>query len=116
MFTINKTLIATAAVVAFGLVAVIDIAQSRTEPTASQTVAARFPVKAEMMAAVNLTEPTEETRKGDKGMMPAEGCTREHWPYIADECLHATDGERRKPPARTIPIGRRGEPVHLASR
>ena len=106
MFRINKTLVATAAIVAVGLVAVIDIAQSRTEPTASQTVAARFPVKAELMAAINLTSPTEETRPNDKGMMPTESCTREHWPYIADECLTANDGAKVKRPTRTITIER----------
>src|SRR5688572_12760790 len=49
MFTVNKTLVATVALVAAGFVAAIDIAQSRSEPSAAAVVAARFPTQAEMM-------------------------------------------------------------------
>jgi hypothetical protein len=43
--------------------------------------------------------------KGER--MPASGCTREHWPYMADECLSGTDGATVRRPARTITIERR---------
>ena len=107
MITINKTLVLAAAVLATGFVAAIDMAQSRTEPTAASTVAARFPAPAQMMAALNHAQPAAEDRKADKVLMPSEGCTREHWPYIADECLTTTDGAKVKKPVRTITIERR---------
>jgi hypothetical protein len=107
MFTINKTLVLTAAVIAAGLVAAIDMAQSRTEPTAAATVAARFPAQGEMMVSLNKGEPTAEDRKTDKSLMPSEGCSREHWPYIADECLTSPNGASVKKPTRTITIERR---------
>ena len=107
MITINKTLILTAAVLATGFVAAIEMAQSRTEPTAAATVAARFPATGQMIAALNHAQPVAEDRKADKALMPSEGCTREHWPYIADECLVTTDGGKVKKPTRTITIERR---------
>lgn len=106
MFTINKTLVLTAAVIATGLVAAIDMAQSRTEPTAASTVAARFPAQNEMMVSLNKGEPAAEDRKTDKSLMPSDGCSREHWPHIADECLTSPNGASVKP-ARTITIERR---------
>jgi len=107
MISINKTLVLTAAVLATGFVAAIDMAQSRPEPTATATVAARFPAPAQMMAALNPAQPAAEDRKADRAMMPDEGCTREHWPYIADECLTTAQGAKVKKPARTITIERR---------
>jgi hypothetical protein len=101
MIKINKTLVVTAALIAVGFVAVNDLAQSRTQLSAAATVSARFPSQSEMMlvrgAATQAGVP--ETA--------AEPCVREHWPYIADECLTATDGAKVKRPTRTIPIERR---------
>lgn len=107
MFTItNKTLIAAAAVIAVGFVAAIDMAQSRTE-SAAATVAARFPSQAEMMVSLDAPSLRSMNGKTDKMNTPAGGCTREHWPYLADECLTATDGVKVKAPTRTITIERR---------
>lgn len=97
MFTINKILVVTAAVIATGLVAAVDIAKSGTE-TAAATVAARFPSQAELMLTLDPVQP-EATKPGD--------CTREHWPYIADECLTRANGAQAKRPIRTITIERR---------
>jgi len=123
MFTItNKTLVAAAAVIAAGFVAAIDMAQSRTE-TAAATIAARFPSQAEMMVSLDAPQSFRSiSGKTDKIIAPAGGCTREHWPYIADECLTATDGAKPRRPARTITIERAVanasaiEPAKLASR
>ena len=116
MFTINKTFVAGAAVLAVGFVAAIDFAQSRAPLTPAASVAARFPASSEMMKVIS-AEPVAQPRPATQGAAP-EGCVREHWPYIADECLTASDGEKRQRPTRTVPIERRmvGESVHLASR
>lgn len=104
MFQVNRTLVATAAVIAVGLVAVIEVAQSR-QPTAAAVVAARFPAPSEMLISVQLPGQAGQAERGTSG----EGCTREHWPYIADECLTPANGQSRQPrrPVRTITIERR---------
>ncbi|MCC7348410.1 MAG: hypothetical protein IT538_13545, partial [Variibacter sp.] len=63
-------------------------------------VAARFPSQAEML--VVLPEAGDAAKADKDG-----GCVREHWPYIADECLTRTDGGKAKPPTRTITIERK---------
>ena len=101
MIKINKTLVVTAALIAVGFVAVNDLAQSRTQLSAAATVAARFPSQSEMMLVRGAA--------GQAGTpdTAADSCVREHWPYIADECLTATDGAKVKRPTRTITIERR---------
>jgi hypothetical protein len=108
MFTINLTTVTTAAVFAIGLVAASDLALSRTEPTAAATVSARFPTQAEMMVALQDNPPVQlRNGQADKALVPAAACVREHWPYLADECLVAPDGAPVKRPSRTITIERR---------
>jgi len=105
MISISRPLIALAAVIATGLV-VADIAQSRpSEATAAATVAHRFPQANEMLAQRSsaFTIETDKARNGNKA---TPSCTREHWPYIADECL-VTTGETPRKPARTITTQRR---------
>ena len=105
MFSISRPLIALAALVATGLV-VADMAQSHPrETTAAAAVAHRFPQANEMLAqrAGVFAIQTDQTRKGDRA---TPSCTREHWPYIADECLVNT-GESSRKPARTITLERR---------
>lgn len=94
MFRFNLTTVASLAAIAIGVVAATDLALSRTEPTAASTVAARFPAQSELLALP------------DQGLAPSAACVREHWPYIADECLTSTGGGAVKPPSRTIPIER----------
>jgi hypothetical protein len=98
MLPINRTLVLTAAIIAVGLVSVIEVAQSR-QPSAAASVAARFPTQSEMFA--NFKAPA--------GKAEGESCTREHWPYIADECLTPANGRVQQPrrPVRTITIERR---------
>lgn len=110
MFTISKSMVGTAAVIAVGLVAAMDLAQSRTpEMSASATVSARFPASAEMMAVRSLIEPAGEKRQSapKTKKAPAESCVHEHWPYMADECLSSKAGDKARPPVRTIAIERR---------
>lgn len=134
MITVNKPMIVMAALIAAGLVAAIDMAQSRPQEASPATkIANRFPQANELMLA-KLVQPkqapaTTSATKGDKLQVPASApatapastCTREHWPYIADECLVTTDGKPRRP-ARTITIERAVanasaiEPAKLASR
>jgi hypothetical protein len=95
MIAISRPLIGISALIALGIVAV-DLTQSRADMSAAAQVAARFPHAHEMVIPL---------AKSDR--MPASGCTREHWPYIADECLSATDGATVRRPARTITIERR---------
>ena len=95
MIAISRPLIGISALIALGIVAV-DLAQSRADVSAAAQVAARFPHAHEMIIPL---------ARSDR--MPASGCSREHWPYIADECL-ATTGRTNAPrPARTITIERR---------
>jgi len=124
MITINKPMIAMAALIAAGLVAAIDMAQSRPQDTSpAAKVAARFPQANELMLT-KVVQPTPaqstaSTAKSDKLRAPASTCVREHWPYIADECLVATEGAKPRRPARTIVIERRiatATPAQLASR
>ncbi len=108
MIKINLTAVAMAAVIAAGLVAATDLAMSRTEPTAAATVSARFPTKAEMLVALQEHPPVQTRgRESDKSLVPAAACVREHWPYIADECLTTPEGGAVKRPNRTITIERR---------
>jgi hypothetical protein len=96
MIAISRPLIGISALIALGIVAV-DLAQSRADVSAAAQVAARFPHAHEMVIPL---------AKSDR--MPASGCSREHWPYIADECLTATGRTTVPPrPARTITIERR---------
>jgi len=107
MFTIKLPTIAAAAVIAAGLFAAADLAQSRTDPSAADVVASRFPTKAEMVIALN-ENTVIEPGVGAAGriLMPAAACVREHWPYIADECLTTQDGRPVRAPTRTITIER----------
>ena len=104
MFSISRSVIAIAAVVATGLV--IADAQSCPRETAAATVAHRFPQADEMLAqrAGAFTVDINKARKGSKA---APTCTREHWPYIADECLTSVEGEAPRLPVRTITPQRR---------
>jgi hypothetical protein len=95
MIAISRPLIGISALIALGIVAV-DLTQSRADMSAAAQVAARFPHAHEMIVPL---------AKSDR--MPASGCTREHWPYMADECLSGTDGATVRRPARTITIERR---------
>jgi len=104
-FTAGTAAVAAAAIV--GFFAASGLAFSRAEPSAAATVASRFPTQAEMLVALN-DNPQIDTRSGasDRGLAPASACVREHWPYIADECLTAPNGGTVKRPNRTITIER----------
>jgi hypothetical protein len=95
--SISRPLIGISALMPFCIVAV-DLTQSRADMSAAARVAARFPHANEMIIPL---------AKRDR--MPASGCTREHWPYMADECLTPTDGATVRRPARTITIERLAE-------
>jgi hypothetical protein len=95
MIAISRPLIGISALIALGIVAV-DLTQSRADISAAAQVAARFPHAHEMVIPL---------AKSDR--MPASGCSREHWPFIADECLTATGRNTAPRPARQITIERR---------
>lgn len=104
MFT-NKSMIAAAAVVAV-VVTALDAAQSRgPEPSPAEQVNARFPQSGEILLPVNFVRTTPIIRK-DEQAAPATGCSRDHWPYISDECLVST-GTPTKKPVRMITSERR---------
>jgi hypothetical protein len=102
----KKTLIAMAALIAGGLVAAMDMAQSRPQLSAAATVAQRFPGADEVMAAHNVGRAVPAANPEKSSRQPAE-CVHEHWPYIADECLVSSDGAKPRKPTRTITIERR---------
>ncbi len=105
MFT-NKSMIAAAAVVAV-IVTALDAAQSRgPEPSPAEQVDARFPQAGEILLPVNFVRTTPIIRKDDQATTPAAGCSRDHWPYISDECLVST-GTPAKKPVRMITSERR---------
>jgi hypothetical protein len=111
IITAKKPLIAMAALAAAGLVVAIDMAQSRPQISPAAAVAERFPAANELMLAHNVgkaaqtSAPTVNPAKSDR-VAPAE-CVREHWPYLADECLVSSDGAKPRKPTRTISIERR---------
>lgn len=113
MTFISKPMIAASAVIAMALVAGFDmagpsVAKSR-DTTSAMKISERFPAASETMAAVDGS--ALNMRRGSavpRHQRPAAaaGCTHEHWPYIADECLVSDDAAPRKP-ARTIAIEKR---------
>jgi hypothetical protein len=104
MFKVNKTLMASAVLIAAGFVAVADLAQSRTSETATAIVEARFPTANEAWAV--LTLPGADAAPQRVKPNAAANCTHEHWPYVSDDCLSTANDKLRRP-ARTIPIERR---------
>ena len=112
MIKISKPMIALAAVIAADLVTAMDMAQSRThEPSPAAKVSARFPQAGETLlvlkhAPAAPTGHVSAPGKTDR-LVPVGPCVREHWPYIADECLVTTDGNKVRRPVRTITIERR---------
>ncbi|MBN8920159.1 MAG: hypothetical protein J0H62_05585 [Rhizobiales bacterium] len=110
MIATRKPLIAMAALIAAGLVAAADMAQSRTtEATPAATVAARFPAPAETMTlraaqAAQEAAPIADPAPAERIAAPA--CTHEHWPYVADECLVSAAGAKLNRPSRVIRIER----------
>jgi hypothetical protein len=113
MIATRKSLIAMSGLIAVGLFAAINIAQSRTsEASPAATVSARFPGATETLVVHNIgrTAPQEtvSVAKPAKAERTAPAsCTHEHWPYVADECLVSTEGARPSPPSRVIRIERR---------
>jgi hypothetical protein len=98
----SKSTVLIAAFAAAGLFAVIDMAQSRPEPTPAATVEVRFPHAEEMLAQAK--GPRGPIARPVMNTAPVRGCVHEHWPYMADECL---GGVTAPTPVRTIPIHRR---------
>jgi hypothetical protein len=98
----SKSIVLIASVAAAGLFAVIDMAQSRPEPTPAATIEVRFPRAEEMLAQAK--GPRGPIARPVMNTAPARDCVHEHWPYMADECL---SGVTVPTPVRTIPIQRR---------
>jgi hypothetical protein len=113
MTFISKPMIAASAVIAMALVAGFDMAgpsvAKSPDATSAMKISERFPAAGETMAEVDGSGLN--VRRGSAGArhqrpVAATGCTHEHWPYIADECLVSEDAAPRKP-ARTIAIEKR---------
>ncbi len=109
MITVSMPVFGMSAAIAVGIIAV-DLAQSRApEMSPAATVAARFPQSHEKLAVPAPAQPAESSsvNKADRLPVPVLGCTHEHWPYLADECLVSTTGAPVRKPIRTIPFERR---------
>jgi hypothetical protein len=107
MITFSKPMVGAVALAVAGLFTALDMAQSRPEANPATTVAARFPNAGEMLVFLTAVQPAAISPKSDKNPAPASsGCTREHWPYIADECLTREGGKVQRP-ARSITSERR---------
>lgn len=107
MITCSKPMIGALALAAAGLFTAFDMARSLPQATPAATVAARFPQAGEMLVLLTAVRPSATSPKSDKINAPAStGCTREHWPYIADECL-TKDKDKVQRPARSITSERR---------
>lgn len=104
----NASLVALSALLAVGAVTV-DGLGARPQDSAAAAIAARFPA-ADQTFAAHTPAPAppaavKDTSAPAKIFSPAGDCVREHWPYIADECLAADEGVPVKP-VRTIIIER----------
>jgi hypothetical protein len=117
MIRFKRPVIALCALLAAGVVTVIDLAQSRPQEASPATqVAARFPQAHERAtlvqprqvpsASARSTHISSAAAKGDKLRAAPTACVREHWPYIADECLSTTASGKTRRPIRTITIER----------
>jgi len=119
MISISKTAVLAGAVLVAGLGA-FDFAQSGTDPSAATAISQRFPSAAETLLTSDITEGAiDRSLKGDRIPTRSEGCTREHWPYIADECMVRTESTKARRPNRTIVIERvaqaKPELTHVAA-
>ncbi len=108
MLRLNASLVALSALLAVGAVSA-DGLGARTQDSAAAAIAARFPAQDQMFAACTPAPApagaAEDAQAPAKIFSPAGDCVREHWPYIADECLAADEGVPVKP-VRTITIKR----------
>jgi hypothetical protein len=114
MVTITKSMIALSALIAAGLVAAVDMSGAAGESAAAQ-VASRFPAESEMFTPVSMTSFTQklieqqvqtEGRKADRQPV-TETCTRQEWPYLAQQCLVSKDGQAVRKVNRIITVERR---------
>jgi hypothetical protein len=118
MIAITKGMLALSALMSAGLVTAVDMVVPRAEePTATAQVAERFPLTSEMFAPVSLAtlamnqlnaqSSVQMDQKGDKLAVPTTDCDRHSWPYIAQNCLVAMDGNPVRKVSRVITIERR---------
>jgi hypothetical protein len=114
MNTITKSMIALSALLAAGAVAALDMSDA-TGPSAAAQVASRFPAENEMFKPVSMTSFTQklieqqiqaEGRKADRQPVN-ETCTRQEWPYLAQQCLVSKDGQSIRKVNRIITVERR---------
>jgi hypothetical protein len=113
MITITKSMIALSALLAAGAVAAFDMSGA-TGPSAAAQVASRFPAEHEMFKPVSMSSFTQklieqqmqEGRKADKEPV-SETCTRQEWPYLAQQCLVSKDGQSIRKVNRIITVERR---------
>jgi hypothetical protein len=118
MIAITKGMLALSALVSAGFVTAIDMVASRADDkTAAVQVAERFPLTSEMFTPVsfatlatnqlNSQKAVEMDRKGDKLPVPTTDCSRQDWPYIAQDCLVSSDGNPVRKVTRVITVERR---------
>jgi hypothetical protein len=114
MITITKSMIALSALLAAGAVAALDMSGA-AGPSAAAQVASRFPTENEMFKPVSMTSFTQklieqqiqtEGRKADRQPV-SETCTRQEWPYLAQQCLVSKDGQSIRKVNRIITVERR---------
>ena len=105
MIVITKSMIALSAALSAGFVTVYDAA-TRTDQQPAAQVSQRFPAENEMFTMLNV-KPGSVTTKSDRASLPADGCTRQDWPYIAQSCLVSVDGKPVRKVSRIITVERR---------
>jgi hypothetical protein len=116
MIAITKGMIVLSALLSAGLVAAFDGAGSSADQTPASQVAQRFPQASEMFTPVPMTQfvaekfiaeqPAADSRRSDRLPLP-ESCADRDWPYLAQQCLVATDGSPARHVNRVITIERR---------
>ena|SRR2546421_7104478 len=108
MIAITKGMIALSAVVSAGFVTVYDMAATPDAQSATVQVSQRFPSAGEMFVPLNVKPGAAvATARGDRSALPAEHCTRQDWPYIAQICLTSADGKPVRKVSRIITVERR---------
>jgi hypothetical protein len=108
MIAITKGMVVLSAAISAGFVTAYDMVASPAQEPAAIQVAQRFPAADEMLVAMAKPANIDAALvvRGDR-VTPADNCTRQDWPYIAQTCLVSVDGKPVRRVNRIITVERR---------
>ena len=119
MIGISKGMVAAAAVIAFGLVAVEDMAKGSAKPASAHTqsqssVSDSTVIEQSVLrerAAATLRTLLEQQQADRAATKPAERpkCSEQSWPYYTDNCLARPDGAEPRRVVRVVLVDRQAD-------